>query len=196
MSEEEFVKRLGSIHETVHGNGRDVLSRITNTCVEMLSDRKYQGISVAQDPLDAVITCKPIITASSPRALHIYMCGDDRIGVKFIRSLEAADKVQLILVSTEGPTSFAKKECNPKTTQFLLARQVVTNVTHHALVPKHTELQTLPPHLTPDRLPKMLESDAVAQYYNWKHGTLVRIERNFGGDEPSTFYRIVTLCTS
>ena len=42
----------------------------------------------------------------------------------------------------------------------------------------------LPSGISPEALPKILESDRVVQYYNWPCGSIVRIRRVFGGHEP------------
>ena len=46
--------------------------------------------------------------------------------------------------------------------------------------------------IAPESLPRLLTTDAVAQYYHWPVGTIVEIERRFGGHETLLYYRRVS----
>ena len=102
----------------------------------------------------------------------------------------------MVVVSTDGPTPFTRKECEGKPVQFLLARQVCVNVTKHHLVPRHVRVDHPPDGMTPDDLPKMFETDPIAQYHAWPVGTVVRIDRRFRGHEPVPYFRVVSPASS
>ena len=95
-----------------------------------------------------------------------------------------------IVVSLEGPTPFARKECGD-IVPFLLARPVYVHVAHHRLVPRHSLAPSAPKGVDASQLPRIVDSDAVAQYYAWPVGSVVEIERCFGGNEPIPYFRQV-----
>ena len=99
-----------------------------------------------------------------------------------------------VVISVDGPTPFAKRECDGKRIQFLSARRMYTNVTKHSLVPKHEVVDAPPSGVDRERLPLLLTTDPIAQYYNWPLGTVVRITRHFGGHEPIPYFRVVSAC--
>jgi len=175
------------------------------TCVEMLEDRgcvQVQRCSVSQ-------LCDVILAGEEPvvqgwkadgSRVVIYIHSEERIGVKFARSTierehgnrEDEKVCELALISCEGPTPFTRKECEGKGVQFLSAKHMCQNVTRHTLVPRHERIDKCPEGYRREHLPKLLESDAVVQYYNWSPGTVVRIERHFGGNEPIVYFRLVS----
>jgi DNA-directed RNA polymerase subunit H (RpoH/RPB5) len=188
------VERYGRVHRSVHGDGHDVLSRVAYTCEEMLRDR---GCSISERtalPLAAAVEAgRPLLRGIAPD-VDVYVHAEERVGVKAARAaLEArthAD-VCVVIVSVEGPTPFTKRECEDKNVQFFVARELCVNVTRHALVPRHERVEAPPEGVALDKLPKMLESDKVAQYYRWPPGTCVRVWRRFGGHEGVPYFRVV-----
>ena len=189
-SHDAFVARLGGVHRTVCGNGQRILDMIMRTSTEMLLDRGMVSVSRDRDEHGFRVHGWD---ANGNEHIRLILCTEDRLGVRLTRTLlEEADNLDvLILVSIEGPTPFARKECNLHRVQFFTAAKMCVNVTRHALVPRHTQISSPPLGIEVDCLPKLLEHDAVAQYYNWKCGTIVRIERLFGGHEPVVYYRVV-----
>lgn len=175
-----------------------------NTCEEMLRDRGCVRVRRCEGDL-----CEAVIEGEAPtiqgwRAdggrIAVYVHAEDRIGVRFARAaieregarMEDGDApCELTLVSVDGPTPFTKKECEARGVQFLLARSLCQNVTRHVLVPRHERVERCPDGVRREHLPRLLETDAVVQYYNWPVGTIVRIERSFGGNEPITYFRAV-----
>ena len=101
-----------------------------------------------------------------------------------------------VVVSVDGPTPFTRKECDGKPIQFFLARDVCVDIVDHCLVPLHEAVSDPPPGVLPEELPRMEQTDKVAQYYDWQPGTIVKITRVFGGSEPIPFYRIVVPSSS
>ena len=63
--------------------------------------------------------------------------------------------------------------------------RVFVNKTRHHLVPKHERLTELPTGLRAEHLPKLLDSDPIAQYYDFPIGSIVKITRVFGGHQTT-----------
>ena len=147
----------------------------------MLRDRGHGSVAIpAGDPVEAILHCRPVVVSESAR---VYVYGEsDRVSVKFTRPIlaEEAAGSAVIIVSVDGPTPFARKECGDAV-QFMAARALCVNVTRHGLVPAHTPV----PAEEQDedllsKLPTIFETDPVVQYYAWPRGIVVRIERRFG----------------
>lgn len=115
------------------------------------------------------------------------------------RRARGADKT--IFVSIEGPTAFAKKEAVATWgtgVQFFRFLELMVNVTEHALVPKHQlwtggEVPGVQRDEDVERLPSMLTTDPVAQYYDYQVGDVVRITRKAGGMEEFHYFRRVVI---
>jgi len=192
---EGFLERLARIQQCVNGDGARNLRSILTTCREMLCDRGYETIvehRLEDDERGLALTGE---RSSDGGQLRVYVCMEDRVGVKFARSvLDAAveaPSVSTIIVSIDGPTPFTRKECSA--VQFFMAIDLCRNVTRHCLVPRHTRIDTaeLPAGMTTERLPRLLETDRVVQYHAWPCGTVVKIKRVFGGYEPIDYFRVV-----
>lgn len=158
------------------------------TCVEMLRDRGFTDVTFSDDALECIVQGSAVVSASVPCRVRVFLHHEDRIGVKAIRALPS--DCDAVFVSVDGPTPVARKEADARV-QFFFARQLVFNVTRHALVPKFDVVD--PPHQMPvTHLPRILDTDPVVQYYRWGLGTVLRTERCFGGHEPIAYYRLVS----
>jgi DNA-directed RNA polymerase subunit H (RpoH/RPB5) len=62
-------------------------------------------------------------------------------------------------------------------------------------VPRHTVVDDPPEGVSLDELPRMLNTDTIARYYDWSVGTIVQIKRLFGGHEPIHYFRLVVDAT-
>lgn len=155
----------------------------------MVNDRKYDSFTEYNfDEEETGLLIKAERTNGDQ--LNIHICMDDRVGVKFARSVMEHDKgCDSVIVSIDGPTPFTKKQCN--TIQFFTANELSENVTHHCLVPRHEKVDYAPQNIPAQKLPRILETDKIVQYYNWPCGTIVKIKRVFGGHEPVCYFRVV-----
>lgn len=190
----DHITKFGRIHKTIHGDGKDALGRTVLTCQQMLKDRGCTQITLAPDPDASVENGNPPLLRGEggDSVVEVYVHSEDKVGVKFVRSvLESADG-DVVVVSLEGPTPFTKKECDGKRIQFFLMKDMCVNITHHALVPKHERMDQPPVGMRVEHLPIILETDPVVQYYNWPIGTIVRVWRCFGGHEPIPYFRVVS----
>ena len=195
---QQFVRTLGRVHESVHGDGLGILSRVIVTCKQMLADRGCSSVQCPDDinqAIDAGGT--PALRGVTPSGkIDVYIHAEDKVGIKFARSVMESyapdDNVCIIIVSLEGPTPFTRKECEGKNIQFMLVKDVCVNKTRHQLVPKHTKVDSPPHGIAVDNLPKIMDTDPIVQYYNFPRGSILKVERVFGGHEMVPYFRVVT----
>ena len=166
------------------------------TCHEMLQERGHEVVATSFDELlSRMLAMEAVMEGyktETRRRTLVYIHTEEKIGVKHIRSLvdQVKDDCNVIYISVDGPTHVTRKEAKEYVT-FFLAKDIFRNVTKHALVPRHERVDAPPHGVDATDLPVMLESDRIAQYYDWKVGTIVRITRVFGGHETYPYYRIV-----
>lgn len=190
----------GHVFPCARPDGHAILQRLLKTCTEMLLDRGCQQVrtvgsaeTAASEPL--------LLGTGGPVDYVVYFSLEERVGIKAARVImerhsaeEGGEPVHVIVVSPLGATPCTKKECAQamgRRIQFFQACHLVTNITHHVLVPKHEVVKYPPFDVDVDQLPRILESDPVVQYYAWPVGTVLRTERPFGGSEPIPYYRVV-----
>lgn len=137
----------------------------------MLVDRGCSSVGTHPSAEEAVTQNLPLVHGESP-LIHVYLHSEDKVGVKYARSVMEADpEAQLIVVSIDGCTPFTRKECDGGMVQFFTARELVNNITKHRLVPPHEKIAAPPEGTTAEQLPKLLTTDAVAKYYGWPVGS-------------------------
>ena len=178
-----------------------VMKNIFRVCKEMLTDRGCEFVNLAEDIEGAFIqndefTC-PMIIGSMEPMIHVFFSTEDRISVKILRSImEINEADNVIFVSFDGATTFAKREAIQSwgsRVQFFKYKELVFNVTHHKLVPKHMKC-TDPEKCNPSKkqmYPKIPSSDPVCQYYNFDVGDVIHIIRTSGSTHPHDHYRLV-----
>jgi DNA-directed RNA polymerase subunit H (RpoH/RPB5) len=191
MDSSAFLAKLETYHAGVSGNGMAVLQRVMNSTQIMLIDRGCKGVACAMSPLDAIV--KGDVVVRSDKCV-VYIHAEEKVGVKAARailenSVHASRSV--VCVSMGGPTSFTRRECaDSKRIQFLTIRFCCFPIVRHSLVPKHTVVKDHGFDVA--KLPKIMASDAVVQYYDFPVGAVLRIDRAFGGHEMQAYYRVVT----
>lgn len=188
---ETFLHRVGQIHGTFHTDGNTVVDKILGTVKEMLTDRGCRSVELAESPLDSIAEGTPVAWGDDgpgSKGVDVYICVDDKVGVKYARSIaEGARRCNILCISKDGPTPFTKKECGG--IQFMLCRQLFVNPMRHRLVPKHSRV----PHegFEREKLPRIVDSDPTVQYYNWSIGDVIEITRVIGASETVPYYRVV-----
>lgn len=195
-----FLTNCRKMHGAHATDPYDSLFAVARTAADMLRDRGCAEVeALAADPgeLRARMEAQePVVDGSPHPRTAVFLLPVDRVSVKQVRtvlrdypSLDAA-----VLVSLEGPTSFAKREvdatCRDRV-HFFTLKELTYNVTRHHLVPPHR----LAPAgaigaLDPARLPKLLATDPVARHYDFRPSDVVEIDRAF--DVLATkYYRVV-----
>jgi len=186
------------MHRATYINVRKLLMRILEVTAEMLRDRGCTQVDVAASWADLearIVAGEPVIVSTMTPRTRVLFHAEERVAVRTIRDLleSMEDYDRTIVVSVEGPTSFAKRElasADQRHFQFFRYAELCVNVSRHALVPKHERVQG-PREYDDAVYPKILESDAVCRYYDFQIGELLRIERRFGGSDLTHYYRLV-----
>eukprot|EP00696_Hemimastix_kukwesjijk_P011447 gnl/Hemi2/24363_TR8186_c0_g1_i1.p1 gnl/Hemi2/24363_TR8186_c0_g1~~gnl/Hemi2/24363_TR8186_c0_g1_i1.p1 ORF type:complete len:224 (+),score=51.18 gnl/Hemi2/24363_TR8186_c0_g1_i1:62-673(+) len=181
------------------------LYRIRKTVIEMLRDRQYlvsqEDANMTPDefqtkffPLESREKLMLMCSKQDPtdkRAIFVFFPDDQKVGVKPIRRyidrMKAEGVNRAIIVVQNQLTSFARQALSSiqkYTLEHFLEAELLVNITHHMLVPKH---QLLPDperkalleryKLKETQLPRIQLSDPVARYYGLERGQVVKIVR-------------------
>lgn len=196
----ENIQQFCNIHHTIWGDAGRIVGIIADVCEAMF--RRRGAVTVERNHGGDVTKCitngKGHVmwaTSDTGKRWDLYIHAEERVGVKYARSVldecEARDGSHAVVVSIEGPTPFTRRECEDRNIQFFLAREMTVNIVDHCLVPKHELVDAPPEGILVENLPRMEATDKIAQYYDWKPGTIVKITRVFGGSEPIPYYRQV-----
>ena len=195
------MELLGKVNKALNTDGNVVLRKVLQTVEEMLNDRGCTNVRVSPNVAKSINQSKRVVWGLPSEdgrvpATDVYISTEDKVGVRFARHIveQSGNDVKVICVSTGGPTPFTRKECDERSIQFISALRLCTNVTKHALVPKHTVVTDC--KYATDLLPKMLETDPVAQYYAWPIGTVIKVNRTVGCGEPIAYFRVVVSASS
>lgn len=211
-----FVNRLMSNEQSANR-----LFRVRRTCCEMLLDRNY---SVAEDDIrepfqdflkrfesNERMRSRMLLIASAkdkPSSKIIVYFADEtkKTGVKPIRELsermEEREIQKAILVTQNVLTTFAKDaiaEAAPRhMIEYFLEAELLVNITHHELVPKHVPLATEEKKNLLQRysvqelqLPRIQAADPVARYFGLSRGQVVKIIRPSETAGRYVTYRLV-----
>lgn len=204
---ENILTKIGQINNSATARYSVVLESVLKTCIQMLKDRGFTVINECRTIGDITYKMQEndaIFLGEHPTEgnVFVFFHNEERIGVKQLRLWnEAHPDSQLIIISLEGPTAFTKKEADQSypNIQFFSYQNLCVNITKHSLVPKHErlskeeEMSCRIEIRKDDEWPKLYTNDAIAQYYNYKPGDLIKITRTIGYPEPIYYYRLV--CT-
>ncbi len=112
---------------------------------------------------------------------------------------EATDSnAGIIAASLQGSTPSARDELVQIEGQEFTYSQLMIDITEHCLYMPHTALQVQEADALLQRLrikqtdlPKLLCTDAVCRFFNFKSGQIVRIDRTNGLQPRNSYYRVV-----
>ena len=193
------------------------LFKIRKTVIEMLEDRKYiipKSEFIDFDEFCIKYTSKNIdifIDSGSEELgkVYVYFHNENKSLTKvelknkmnkLIEQYED-DNLKLIILLKEKGIGSILKEVNKeeyKNVEIFLNKNMIFNITHHQLVPKHIILndeeikELLEKYSTTlNKLPKLLRTDPIAKYYGMKPNQVCKIIRKSPevGDYP--YYRLV-----
>ena len=195
---ESFLTKLRTSFGSTSISGSQILERVAETCKEMLKDRGCADIIStfgSGELVDKIAEVEPVFQSGPTPKIVVYFL-EERVGVKPLRTiLESCTDDQMIFVSLDGPTAYARKEtqslANEGRVQFFTYKELVVNITRNELVPKHEKSDVTHTKANIQDYPRILVSDAVVQYYNFRIGDVIRIRRTFGFSEPYYFFRVV-----
>ena len=111
------------------------------------------------------------------------------------------DTIKIIILLKEKGNGSILKEINKeiyKNVEIFMNKNMIFNITHHELVPKHIILnedecaELLDKYSTTlNKLPKMLKTDPIAQYFGMKSNQVCKIIRNSPEVGEYISYRLV-----
>ena len=194
MSDEQTV-RLWRVRKTIFemlaDRGFVVSERYRNESKEAFAQQWAEIVTRGGGRRDMVILVQH---AQTGEQLIVFFPEDTskRVGVKPIREL--AEKMEEksisrgIIVVQQPLTAFARSavsEAAPRLEiEVFMESELVVNVTHHELVPKHVPLSPEEKRSLLDRykvrenqLPRILSTDPVARYYGVRKGVVMKIIR-------------------
>lgn len=181
-------------------NIKELVAQTWKTVVEMLMDREVledQELaivkSIGNNEIKALVN-KNIFNIDILNKIRIvYYISKFKIA-DFRQFIEGTDFDMYIIIMEDKLTTnnlksihdFEKKIEKKHTIQFFELKELMFNITHHVLVPKHTVIRdenkieeivqkyNLKSKL---HLPLLLKTDPISRYYDIKPGQLVEIER-------------------
>jgi len=183
------------------------------TVVEMLRDRKYD---IPDNLLNETIG--DFKTTLANKKLDIYVTSPTKCYVKFVllhktrpnilreyitqlkQSHLDGDNGTLILILRNKPNNTLYKLSNEfRNIQIFWLRNLIINITHHNLVPKHEKLEEseiesllIQYKLTSrNQLPMMFKTDPISKYFGFKAGNVCRITRSSVTSGEYITYRCV-----
>lgn len=192
------------------------LFKVRQTLLEMIQDRGY-NISENQK-----VTLEEFIILYNNKNIDIFINDDENnkkiyihfhnevknfsksdlksLTQKIIEQYEDQD-INLILLLREKENSAVSKELSKeayKNVEIFLKKNMIFNITHHVLVPKHTlltkeeESELLEKYnTTRGKLPKLSKSDPIAKYYGMKSDQICKILRKSPEVGEYVYYRLV-----
>jgi DNA-directed RNA polymerase I, II, and III subunit RPABC1 len=195
---------------------KQILFKVRKTVLEMIRDR---GIFV---PDAENITFEQLSIKYNNKNLDIYINDENKnikVYVHFhneIKNFSKADlknimtnvitkyddqNIMLILILKEKENSAVSKELSKesyKNVEVFLRKNMVFNITHHVLVPKHSilskeeEKELLDKYYTTKgKLPKLARTDPIAKYYGMKPEQVCKIIRKSPEVGEYIYYRLV-----
>lgn len=195
--------RFTTMFNASHIDFEYIVTSVIRTCVEMLRDRGYVDVDACTNVaeiLERMENMQVVVHGSSPtKSIAIYFMAEDRVSVKNIRTIMEGNVFDTtIFVSTDGPTTFAKREAHVQWeygVQFFRFVELCKNITRHVLVPKH-ELFTGERKHKDEHYPRIVITDPICQYYNFRIGDLIKITRKHGCSQAFDYYRLVVNVSS
>ena len=204
---DRFLQALSDRASKGRVPGELLLQRIYMTTAEMLNDRGVRITSAcanSQELQQAVDEARPVLVGTPPAGqgkVSVVVDRDERTGIKTMRPLMEVmgEHDSYLLISIDGPTPFCKKEIpESEYVQYFLAKELIHNISRHALVPPHRALSAQEADevlqryaAVPKQLPLLLMQDPVRRYYNFAPSTIVEIARTGISQEASMYYRRV-----
>jgi len=164
------------------------MEKSKDICYEMLLARGY---TITNDKRD-----QGYITARTPKNIEVYVFFIDEpklnmSTVKFYYYIIYKENIRhcIFVYANTITTSVKKTLCNIYNTRVELfkSNELQYNITKHSLVPSHTVITKTDEHSECSKYPILKRSDAIAKYYGFMSGELIRVDRLDG----SICYRIV-----
>ena len=193
--------------------------RIRKTVLEMLSDRNYDVGDMLEEDFDTfkLSNFGPLqdkqLDAFTINCTH-NVDRDERVQARFDRLIITSRDIKEILLKLSNEKinhcifvaedvkitpriteAFAKLG---KKIEFFTQKEMLINITHHNLVPKHEPLSQEEKeellksyHIDENQLPMIAKDDAICRYFGVERGTVMRITRRSNTSGRYVTYRLV-----
>ena len=194
---------------------KNTLFKIRKTAIEMVEDRKYivpDSEKINFEEFSAQFDAKNIdifIPDENKSPIYIHFHNENKSLAKsdlknLVESLIEKynnHEIKIIILLKEKGNGSIFKELNKeeyKHVEIFMNKNMIFNITHHQMVPKHSLLSSEEEeemlekyNTTKNKLPKILRSDPIVQYYGMKPDQICKIIRKSPEVGVSVYYRLV-----
>ena len=194
---------------------KNTLFKIRKTVIEMVEDRKYivpDSDKINFEVFSAQFDAKNLdifIPDENKSPIYIHFHNENKSLAKsdlknLVESLIEKynnHEIKIIILLKEKGNGSIFKELNKeeyKHVEIFMNKNMIFNITHHQMVPKHSLLSSEEEeemlekyNTTKNKLPKILRSDPIVQYYGMKPDQICKIIRKSPEVGVSVYYRLV-----
>ncbi|SGY62597.1 BQ5605_C007g04712 [Microbotryum silenes-dioicae] len=174
-----------TIHELVRDRGFEIGDEEITMSLNQFKGQYGAAVDKAKLNFTAALASDPSIK------IYVFYADEPSVGIKtmrkFIGILEEQAIGKGIIIYKTNMTPSANKVISAMVSQFTIEAfqesELLVNITHHTLVPKHEVLSTeekkelLLNRLKDTQLPRIQLSDPVSRYYGLRRGQVVKITR-------------------
>ncbi|KAG8859360.1 DNA-directed RNA polymerases II 24 kDa polypeptide (RNA polymerase II subunit 5) [Tulasnella sp. 330] len=203
--DEREVARLWKINRTIHELVQDRGYDVSDD--ELAMDlQTFRETYARNGPVDRTsLNFFTSVMEDPSKSIFIFFSDEKNVGIKtmkkFIGILEEKKIGSGIIIYSHSMTPSSKKVISSMAQQFRLEEfpeaDLLVNITHHKLVPRHEVLSNEEKQLLLERyrlretqLPRIMLSDPVARYYGLRRGQVVKITRPSETSGRYASYRI------
>ena len=161
--------------------------KVFNVCKELFHTRKYAIYEEGNGGDDGWF----LKGRAKNQRVYLYIITQNKLNVDLIKYyyslFHTEDIKHAILVYQNSVTASVKKILHSIDIHIELfcANELKYNVLDHVLVPKHTKIENM--KRNEKKYPILKRTDPVARFMGFKHGDIIRINRN----DDSIYYRYV-----
>jgi len=194
---------------------KNTLFKIRKTVIEMVEDRKYifpDSDKINFEEFSSQFDAKNLdifVNNENKSPIYIHFHNENKSLAKSdLKNLVESiiekynnHEIKIIILLKERGNGSIFKELNKeeyKHVEIFMNKNMIFNITHHQLVPKHTLLSSEEEeeilekyNTTKNKLPKILRTDPIVQYYGMKPDQICKIIRKSPEVGESVYYRLV-----
>jgi len=194
---------------------KNTLFKIRKTVIEMVEDRKYifpDSDKINFEEFSSQFDAKNLdifVNNENKSPIYIHFHNENKSLAKSdLKNLVESiiekynnHEIKIIILLKERGNGSIFKELNKeeyKHVEIFMNKNMIFNITHHQLVPKHTLLSSEEEeeilekyNTTKNKLPKILRTDPIVQYYGMKPAQICKIIRKSPEVGESVYYRLV-----
>ncbi|GAA5966154.1 hypothetical protein JCM3765_005550 [Sporobolomyces pararoseus] len=190
---ERETARLFRVNRTIHELVKDRGYQISEDEIKMDLQEFKQQYASGTNALDKAKINFAASKEEPGQEIYVFYAEEASVGIKtmrkFIEILETQKISKGILIYKTSMTPSANKVITAMSSQYQIEAfqesELLVNITHHVLVPKHEVMTTeekkqllLRYRLKDTQLPRIQMHDPVARYYGLKRGHVVKITRS------------------